>query len=63
MLKFDFQNRMLNDLRDTAPVFCGELSVAYTLISEDITKGEKPFLSPYQERYHAFSFENDCLVG
>ena len=64
MLKFDFHNRILRDLRDAAPIFCGEeLSVAYTLISEDITKGEKPFLSPYQERYDAFSFANDCLVG
>ena len=59
MLKFDFQNRMLNDLRDTAPVFCGELSVAYTHISDDITKGEKPFLSPYSERYDTFSLKND----
>ena len=63
MLKFDFQNRMLNDLRDTVPVFCGELSVAYTHISDDITKGEKPFLSPYSERYDTFSLKNDSLVG
>ena len=64
MLEFDFQNRILKDLRGTVSVFCGEeLSVAYTLISDDITKGEKPFLSPYSERYDTFSVENDCLVG
>lgn len=41
----------------------GEISVCYTLNTDDITKGKKPSCTPYQDREDELIFENGLYVG
>ena len=41
----------------------GDISVCYTLNTDDITKGKKPSCTPYQDREDKLVIENDLFCG
>lgn len=55
----------ITDTRNTViPVLMGDgISIAYTLMSDDITKGEKPSCTPYLDRTDSLEWENGAGYG
>lgn len=64
-LSFDFRNLTITDGRckDDKIFNGGELSVCYTLVTDDVTKGEKPPSTPYVDRSAEFKPVGDKLIA
>lgn len=61
-IAFDLVRKKLTDGRSpTDELLLGAPCVAYTLKTDDITKGEKPSATPYQDRKGEFTTENGVL--
>ncbi|MBQ7789018.1 MAG: hypothetical protein IJ398_05130 [Clostridia bacterium] len=64
-LIFDFENKQIVDTRAPSDkIFNGnEISACYTLLSDDITRGEKPSCTPYADRGDALEYRDGEFYG
>lgn len=56
-------NRIIDTRCPNDVIFCDEISLAYTLVDDDITVGKKPSCTPFQDRRDYFEYglsENEC---
>lgn len=61
---FDREKGEIIDTRcEQNPLFSGKISICYTLMCDDITKGPKPSATPYIDRCDELRFENGALFG
>ena len=61
---FDREKGEIIDTRcEQNPLFSGKISICYTLMCDDITKGPKPSATPYIDRCDELRFENGAFFG